>query len=400
MLAGKGKTMKRIFISYRSSDGRKDANRLAEDLSMVFGDEQVFYDKRDLQAGSTWRQVIASALDARPIVLLVLSPDFFGGRHADGRLRFDDADDPVRQELGFALQHAATVVPLRGEGVDMPLAESLPPDLRAVTERHAPRLRTEDWRQDFQRLVEDLVRQGLEPARDDWRSLFGGAPEPVEARPWLLLAVLALVVFAVLEASARQEIASDTWYGAGALALLPLALLWLAGRRLKQTGAAARWGGIVLLVAAALWTLSFFVRGASLPPKVAEIPPTLSASSPAREPAPPASMPALAPAADPVPSATAVVTRPNSASAASRPASAGRPAVVAAPKPASAMAEVTSPTVPASAVDRTPTEACRNASKLDLTCIWRQCNRRPEFAQAPECIKLREEHERKTNLSN
>jgi hypothetical protein len=49
--------------------------------------------------------------------------------------------------------------------------------------------------------------------------------------------------------------------------------------------------------------------------------------------------------------------------------------------------------------ERTPTEACRNAGALD-PCIWRQCNRRAEFAQAPECIKLREEHDKKTNLTN
>ena len=52
----------RIFISYRSSDGKKDANSLNRDLESVFGDEQVFLDKQDLPGGSTWREVIAGAL--------------------------------------------------------------------------------------------------------------------------------------------------------------------------------------------------------------------------------------------------------------------------------------------------------------------------------------------------
>lgn len=294
MLAAKGRAMKRIFISYRSSDGRKDANRLAEDLSMVFGDEQVFYDKRDLQGGSSWREVIDAAIGAKPVVLLVLSPDFFGARHSDGRRRLDDDDDPVRQELAFALQSRATVMPLRGEGVEMPPDETLPPELRAVTERHAPRLRTEDWRQDFQRLVDDLIHLGLEPARDDWRSLFGGTPPP-RSRRW--------------------------WFGAA------LGLAALAG----------------------LGTLGYFAGEAG------------------------------APSAD----------RPDP----------GRVPVTSA-RPPSAGTAAKSHAAPASTVERTPTEACRDASPLDVSCIWRQCNRRAEFAQAPECIKLREEQDRKTNLSN
>ena len=44
--------MNRIFVSYRNSDGFKDANRLAVDLNRVFGKDQVFLDKQDLRGGS------------------------------------------------------------------------------------------------------------------------------------------------------------------------------------------------------------------------------------------------------------------------------------------------------------------------------------------------------------
>jgi hypothetical protein len=47
--------MNRIFISYRSSDGFKEATRLAGDLNRVFGKDQVFLDKQDLRGGSSWR---------------------------------------------------------------------------------------------------------------------------------------------------------------------------------------------------------------------------------------------------------------------------------------------------------------------------------------------------------
>lgn len=45
--------MNRIFISYRSSDGKKDADRLCADLSRLLGDEQVFFDKQDLEGGTS-----------------------------------------------------------------------------------------------------------------------------------------------------------------------------------------------------------------------------------------------------------------------------------------------------------------------------------------------------------
>ena len=45
--------MSRVFVSYRASDGKKDASRLAEDLARRFGQAQVFFDKADLTAGSS-----------------------------------------------------------------------------------------------------------------------------------------------------------------------------------------------------------------------------------------------------------------------------------------------------------------------------------------------------------
>ena len=54
--------MNRIFISYRSSDGKKDAARLAADLNERFGEQLVFYDKQDLVGGSSWRDAINATL--------------------------------------------------------------------------------------------------------------------------------------------------------------------------------------------------------------------------------------------------------------------------------------------------------------------------------------------------
>lgn len=157
--------MNRIFISYRSADGAKDASRLADDLGSAFGADHVFLDREDLRGGSSWRDEIARAIDHRPIVLLLITPAFFGARHADGRLRIDDADDPVRCEILSALEAGAILMPLRVDGSAMPPTDSLPEALRSVTDWHALLLRTDDWsRVDLPRIVADIQRLGVVPA--------------------------------------------------------------------------------------------------------------------------------------------------------------------------------------------------------------------------------------------
>src|SRR5438552_15412987 len=101
----------RVFISYRSSDGVDKATALARDLDALFGSEQVFLDKDDLPAGSRWRDEIARTLGARPILLVLVTPQYLGAVDAAGRRRIDRPDDPARTELATALDAAAHVVP-------------------------------------------------------------------------------------------------------------------------------------------------------------------------------------------------------------------------------------------------------------------------------------------------
>ena len=145
----------RIFISYRTSDGVDKATALARELNALFGDEQVFLDKEDLPAGLPWREAIDNTLDDKPVLLLLVTPHTFGERIAD-------ANDPVRREVSEALGCGAHVIPLLGDGVDrLPDPPDLPEPLRALGERTWRRLRAYDWREDMERLVDDLQHLGL-----------------------------------------------------------------------------------------------------------------------------------------------------------------------------------------------------------------------------------------------
>lgn len=155
--------MNRIFISYRSSDGKKDADRLCADLSRRLGEEQVFFDKQDLRGGSSWREAIHATLGRRPLVLLLITPDLFGADHPDGGRRIDREDDPIRNELLTAQHSGAVIVPLLTEGMPMPSADSVPEPLRFIHEVHALKLRTDDWARDVERILEDLRGYGIQP---------------------------------------------------------------------------------------------------------------------------------------------------------------------------------------------------------------------------------------------
>lgn len=145
----------RIFISYRSSDGADKATALARELNAVFGEEQVFLDKEDLTAGRRWRDAIGAAIECKPILLLLITPDVLGER-------LNAADDPVRHEVAAALASNADVIPLLADGVDrLPAAHEWPAEMHPLSERTWRRLRAYDWRADIDRLVADLVALGV-----------------------------------------------------------------------------------------------------------------------------------------------------------------------------------------------------------------------------------------------
>ena len=188
----------RIFISYRTSDGRDKATALARELGALFGDEQVFIDKDDLRAGAAWRHEVTQAIGAQPVLLLLVTPDLLGARDAAGALRIAAVDDPVRRELAAALDAGAQVVPLLGDGVDaLPDAATLPPPFDRLGERTWRRLRAYDWPADVQRIAADLRAQGIAPKQV--------AAPSARARRWLLLAVAGglLAVGAALWSSRR-----------------------------------------------------------------------------------------------------------------------------------------------------------------------------------------------------
>lgn len=255
--------MNRIFVSYRTSDAKKDADRLAFDLERVFGEDQVFFDKHDLHGGASWREAIAQALGERPIVLLVMTPELFGAVHPEGGARIHREDDPIRGELLAARQHGAKIVPLLTEGMTMPARSVLPEPLHFITEAHALKLRTDDWAYDLERLVTDLTRQGVGP-----RAVAQGiaAPAPVAEPPgafrmrtvwWMFWGALLLWLIVAYEADKQTELGA--LHGDGVGSLIACGLFVYVFIRLRAIRAGVRWLVLVLAVLSGITALGWMM---------------------------------------------------------------------------------------------------------------------------------------------
>ena len=185
----------RIFISYRTVDGKDKATALARDLGARFGDGQVFLDKDDLRGGSAWRDEVQRTLGAKPVLLLLITPQLLAAKDASGALRIADPNDPVRREFSAALEAGAHLIPLLCDGVDAPPpAAELPKPFDRLGEYTWRRLRAYDWKSDLERLVDDLKALGIPPRAD--------APAPPQGKlarlALLAVAVAVLAVAAVL----------------------------------------------------------------------------------------------------------------------------------------------------------------------------------------------------------
>lgn len=209
----------RIFISYRSADGMDKATALARDLGAVFGPDTVFLDKDDLPGGSSWRQEIGRALQERPVLLLLMTPQLLEATAEDGRLRIAEPADPVRRELEAALEAGAHVIPVLCDGLQAPPdATRLPAPFNRIGELTWRKLRAYDWAHDVERLIVDLKAAGVQAGRPA-PPLEVTEPHQVEG--------------ATAPARAAPTTHSSRWLGGAAVALVLLALAgwwWKASR--------------------------------------------------------------------------------------------------------------------------------------------------------------------------
>jgi hypothetical protein len=146
----------RIFISYRRQDSGGSAGRLYDRLRERFGDDTIFRDVDTIGFGSDFLKDIHDAIEQSDVVIVVIGNKWLSVNDEKGNLRIHDPDDFVRLELATALSKNKRVIPALVDEADMPDAEILPEDLRALAFRNAVHIRNDSFDDDVNRLLRQL----------------------------------------------------------------------------------------------------------------------------------------------------------------------------------------------------------------------------------------------------
>jgi TIR domain len=171
-----------VFVSYRRERTAVHAGRLYDALAARYGEHNVFMDL-ELAPGVDFVERIATAVGSCRALLVVIGPEWAGGR--GGASRLADPADFVRLEVETALRAAdVTVIPVLVGGARMPAPDDLPPELRPLARRNAIELTDLRWRYDCERLTTAL---------DALLGAAGGEREPARRRRPAPASVRALV---------------------------------------------------------------------------------------------------------------------------------------------------------------------------------------------------------------
>ena len=139
----------RVFMSYRRTDDANFTGRFHDKLIGVFGDANVFRDIDSIPAGTRFEDVINARLSDVDAVLALIGPTWGA--------RIDSASDFVRMEIAHALQSGTPVIPVLIEDTPLPMADSLPDDLRPMLDRQTVRVRRDpDFHRDAARVIEGV----------------------------------------------------------------------------------------------------------------------------------------------------------------------------------------------------------------------------------------------------
>jgi hypothetical protein len=169
----------RVFVSYRWSDSPSAARQLADALKGRFGEENVFFDTKDLRLGGAWRRDIERRIADADIVVAVIGPRWMDIADERGRRRvlWPEEEDVLRTEVETALRDRRLLVPVLVDDAVMPSRDRLPRPLKPLAGLEAATLRHGSWTQDVEALLAALPQRLAELARAD--------PEPaVQAPAW------------------------------------------------------------------------------------------------------------------------------------------------------------------------------------------------------------------------
>ncbi len=197
--------MNKIFISYRRNDSVGYSGRLADRLSLEFGENQIFRDYDDIQPGQNFVESLQKGLSTADLLLVLIADSWLSSENPSGQRRLEDENDFVRLEIEAALQRNIHIIPVLINGAAMPNAQELPASLSALALRQAVPLSDSRWEQDVTNLIANI------------RQLINLKSQPSSRRlphlRWLYLALTGIMLIAVsVSLFLKQTAFSGQWY--------------------------------------------------------------------------------------------------------------------------------------------------------------------------------------------
>ncbi len=163
----------RVFISYRRSDSKDVAARIADNLAMTPEIDHVFLDVDSIAHGENFPDRLNSEIARADIVLAVIGPRWRGAIAANDKPRIFSDEDFVRREIEMALGKGKRVIPCLVDNAEMPSAETLPASIHQLVERNAITLRHTSFRVDLEILEDSILNRKRELRRSPRRVAMG-----------------------------------------------------------------------------------------------------------------------------------------------------------------------------------------------------------------------------------
>jgi hypothetical protein len=147
-----------VFISYRRKDTAHFTSRLFERLARAFGSDSVRMDVETQPLGTDFRAWIDRAIEPRSTLLVVIGNQWLSLRDAEGVRVIDKPDDPVSEEIMFALERDVRVVPIVCDAARFPRPDDLPQALAPLATRNGLEIRADPhFHKDVDILIEMLA---------------------------------------------------------------------------------------------------------------------------------------------------------------------------------------------------------------------------------------------------
>ena len=164
-----------IFINYRRTDAGWPADHLASELKRGFGNDRVFLDVRDINAGDNFTDELEEQVRQATVLLVLIGKQWLYAHDKYGRRRLDKENDWVRKEIRIGLERQpCKVIPVLIDDAELPDdRDALPDDIAGLLHRQRIQIRQANSVGDIEALMEEIEKAGVRGLPDSREEFTG-----------------------------------------------------------------------------------------------------------------------------------------------------------------------------------------------------------------------------------